>query len=99
MQNFLGVFAIIVKIKHFAQVINFLEIPHWKIHPRKIDENNRESAFFLLSFFRHNSKTKFIVYSFNKATVKTEVCCPFFFAEFVSQMSYLLMRLQRVQIT
>ena len=44
--SFLGVFARIVKVTHFAQVINFREIPHGKIHPHKVDKNNRESAFF-----------------------------------------------------
>ena len=43
---FQGVFARIVKVTHFAQVINFCERAHGKIHLRKIDKNNREFTFF-----------------------------------------------------
>ena len=41
---FLRVFARIVKVTHFAQIINFRERSHGKIHPRKVDKNNREST-------------------------------------------------------
>ena len=75
---FLGVFARIVKVTDFAQVINFREWAHGKILPSKIDKNNRESKLFLfcfvfnttakqslLSLFQNNNKDKkFIVPSF-----------------------------------
>ena len=49
---FLGVFARIAKVAHFAQVINFRERVHRKTHPCKVDKNNRESAFlFAFVFF------------------------------------------------
>ena len=43
---FLGIFARISEVTHFAQVINFRKRTHGKIHPRKVDKNNRESTFF-----------------------------------------------------
>ena len=78
MSIFLGVFARIVKVTDFAQVINFRERAHGKILPRKIDKNNRESKLFLfcfvfnttakqslLSLFQNNNKNKkFIAPSF-----------------------------------
>ena len=45
---FLGLFARIVKVTYFVQVINFRERSYEKIHPHKIDKNNRDSTF---SFF------------------------------------------------
>ena len=48
-------FARIVQITHFAQVINFRERVHGKIHPRKVDKSNRESTF-LLFFSRQHQK-------------------------------------------
>ena len=95
---FLEVFARMVKVTHFAQVINFPERAQVKIHLRKVDKNNREYTFsLLLFFFQHNRKTKFIAPS-SKQQQKQKVCCPFFFAAFVFQMGSLPMRLQRVQI-
>ena len=94
---FLGFFAKIVKVTHFAQVIKFLERAHGKIDPRKVDKNNRESTFPLFfCFFQHNSKTKFIVSSIQQQ--KQKVCSPFLFLVFVFQIGSLPMRLQRVQI-
>ena len=63
---FLGIFARIVKVTHFAQVINFQERPHGKIYPRNVGKSNRESTFiYLFTFFQHNTKNKkFIVPSF-----------------------------------
>ena len=95
---FLGFFARIVKVTHFAQVVKFLERGHGKIDPRKVDKSNRESTFSLffcffnttarqslLSLLQHNSKNKkFVV--------------PSFFLAFVFQIGSLPMRLQRVQI-
>ena len=46
---FLGFFARIVNVTHFAYVINLREKAHGKIHPRKVDKNNRKSSF--LFFF------------------------------------------------
>ena len=40
-----------MKVTHFVQVINFREMPHGKIHPSKVDKNNRESAIFTFFFF------------------------------------------------
>ena len=76
----LGVFARIVKVTDFTQVINFHERTQWKIHPRKVDKNNKESMNLLLIFvlffnttgkkgllplLQHNTKTKkFFVLSF-----------------------------------
>ena len=78
----LGIFARIVKVTDFAQVINFREKAHGKIYPHKVDKNNRESMnlifYLFIFFFQQNSKTKFIVpssivpfvsyYSFLKTT-------------------------------
>ena len=76
---FLGIFARIAKVAHFAQVINFREIARRKTHPCKVDKNSRESAFLFafvfffdatvkqsfLSLLQHNSKNKkFLVPSF-----------------------------------
>ena len=59
---FLGVFARIVRVTHFAQAINYCERAHGKIYPCKADKNNREFTFFcFVLFFQHNSKTKFII--------------------------------------
>ena len=82
---FLEVFARIVKVTHFIQVINFRERVHGKIHPRKVDKNNRESKFsssFFFFFFQRNRKTKFIV-PFSTQQQKQKVCCPFLFVAFV----------------
>ena len=91
---FLGIFARIAKVAHFAQVINFRERAHRKTHPCKVDKNNRESAFLFafVFFFRRNSKTKFFVPSSTQQQ-KQKVSCPFFFVGFVSQMGSLPMRL------
>ena len=84
----LGVFARIVKVTDVAQVINFREKAHGKIHPRKVDKNNRESMNLLLffccffCFFQQNNKTKFIVPSLTQHQ-KQKVFCPFFFVAFV----------------
>ena len=69
-------FARIVKVTHFAQVINFRERAHGKIHPRKVDKSNRESTF-LLFFFQHNSKTKFIAPSSTQHQKQKSYCLPF----------------------
>ena len=76
---FLGIFARIAKVAHFAQVINFRERARRKTHPCKVDKNSRESAFLFafvfffdatvkqsfLSLLQHNSKNKkFLVPSF-----------------------------------
>ena len=51
-----AVFARIVKVRDFAQVINFRKKAHWKIHPHKVDKYNRESMklilFFVFCFFQ-----------------------------------------------
>ena len=60
---FLAVFARIVKVTHFAQVINFREKAHGKTHPRKIDKNNRIYVSFVVVFFNTTAK---------------KVYCPFF---------------------
>ena len=76
----------------------FVKCPTGKfIHARwiKIIEN----LHFFAVFFSIQHQNKVYCPFFNTTTVKLEVCCPFFFAEFSSQMSYLLMRLQMVQIT
>ena len=86
----LGVFARIVKVTDVAQVINFREKAHGKIHPRKVDKNNRESMnlllfvclLFFFCFFQQNSKTKFIVPSLTQHQ-KQKVFYPFFFVAFV----------------
>ena len=84
----LEVFARIVKVTDVAQVINFREKAHGKIHPRKVDKNNRESTNLLLffccffCFFQQNNKTKFIVPSLTQHQ-KQKVFCPFFFVAFV----------------
>ena len=65
-------FARIVKVTHFAQVINFRERAHGKIHPRKVDKSNRESTFLLFFFnttakqsllhlLQHNTKNKKVI--------------------------------------
>ena len=43
---FLGVLPRIVKVAHFAQVIDFREKAHGKIHSHKADKNNTESTGF-----------------------------------------------------
>ena len=62
---FPGFFSRIVKVTHFFQVINFRKRAHGKIHPRKLDKNNRESTFvcFVSSFLTHH---------------QNKVYCPFF---------------------
>ena len=55
---FLGVFARIVKVTHFSQVINFRERAHGKIHPRMVE---RIYVFFvscLFLFFNTTAKIK-----------------------------------------
>ena len=88
---FLVIFARIVKVTHFAQVINFCESVHGKIHPRKVDKN-REFTFFFCFFFQHNSKTKFIVPSSTQQQ-KQKVYCPLFFVAFVFRLGSLLFTL------
>ena len=67
---FLGVFARIVKVTHFTQVINFRDKSHGKIHLREVDKNNRESTF--LSFFFFATQQQ-----------KQEVYSSFFFVAFI----------------
>ena len=75
---FLGVFARITKVTHFAQVINFRERIYDKVHPSKVDKNREPMVFFVcffvcffFVFFQNNSKTKsyFVYSSFNKSKV------------------------------
>ena len=47
---FARVFARIVKVTDFAQVINFRERTQGKIHPRKVNKNKRDSTNLLLFF-------------------------------------------------
>ena len=56
--NFLGVFARIVKFTHFAQVMNFREVSHGMIHPRKLNKKNREPGFFHFCLFFSNTTAK-----------------------------------------
>ena len=47
---FLGVFAIIVKVTHFAQIINFGERAHGRIHPRRVDKITENLRFICFVF-------------------------------------------------
>ena len=89
---FLGVFARIVKVTHFAQVMNFRERIHGKTDSHNVDKNNRESTIFLFRFFfQHRSKTKFIVASSTEQQ-KQNFYCPIFFVAFVFRMKKLFMK-------
>ena len=90
---FLGIFARIVKVTHFAQVAKFRERANRKMHPRKVGKNNREPTFFC----QQNSKTKFIV-PFPTQQEKQKVYLPFLFVAFVFRIGSLPMRLQRMKI-
>ena len=46
----LEVFTRIAKVTHFAQVINFRDTAQGKIHPRRVDKNNREFTVFRFVF-------------------------------------------------
>ena len=48
--QFLRGFAKSIKVTHFAQVINFCEMPHGKNFPHKVDKKNKESQI-LWGFF------------------------------------------------
>ena len=57
---FLGAFARIVKVSHFAQVINFRERAHGKIHSRKVDKNNRIYVSFFFFCFSTTAKQRLL---------------------------------------
>ena len=64
----LAVFARIVKVTDFAQVINFREKAHGKIYPHKVNKYNRESMNLIL----------FFVFCFFSIKQQNKVYCPFF---------------------
>ena len=76
---FLEVFARMVKVTHFAQVINFPKRAQVKIHLRKVDKNNREYTFsYVVVFFSTQQKNK-VYCPFFKTTAKTKSLLPLLF--------------------
>ena len=84
---FLGVFARITKITHFAQVINFRERIYDKVHPSKVDKNREPMVFFVCFFvfvfvFFFNTTAKqsrilSILHLINLKYIKQWVICHF----------------------
>ena len=70
---FLGAFARIVKVTHFAQVMNFRERIHGKTDSRNVDKNNRESTIFLFRFFFSTPQQNKVYCRFFNRTAKTKL--------------------------
>ena len=69
-------FARTVKVTDFAQVINFREKAHRKIHPQKEDKSNRESMNLLLFSTQQQNK---VYCPFFNTTPKTKSFLSFLF--------------------